>query len=252
MRNELSTEQIESNLASVRTRIAQAAERAGRDPESIGLVVVTKGYPASAVRAAHGLGLRRFGENRIEEALPKLDELADLDQLEWHMVGHVQSRKAGPVAERFDLVHSVDRMKLARRLNRFAAEAGRRLPVLLECNVSGEQSKAGWPMSEQAEWPDLLPTFGEVLALQSLEVRGLMTMAPLSADQERIRAVFRALHDLRDLLEQEHPGHWQELSMGMSSDFEVAVEEGATLVRIGQAIFGPRTCESKPLAGSGR
>jgi pyridoxal phosphate enzyme (YggS family) len=238
--DKIKSEQIEAGLASVRARIAQAAERVRRDPEDVGLVAVTKGYPPSFIRLAHALGLRNFGENRVEEALPKLDELADLDGLVWHMVGHVQSRKARAVAPRFDIVHSVDRMKLALRLDRFAGEAGRRLPVLLECNVSGEISKAGWALSERDAWQGVLPVFGEVLAQQNLEVRGLMTMAPFTADHERVREVFRSLRELRDYLEQELPGHWQELSMGMSSDFEIAIEEGATLVRVGQAIFGPR------------
>ena len=148
---------MEANLASVRMRIAQAAERAGRDPNDVRLVAVTKGYPAAYVRQAHGLGLRHFGENRVEEALPKLDALSDLDGVAWHMIGHVQSRKAGAVAPRFDLVHSVDRMKLAQRLDRFAGEAGRRLPVLLECNVSGEQSKSGWPLWQPEAWQPALP-----------------------------------------------------------------------------------------------
>ncbi len=236
----ISSDQIEANLASVRARIAQAAGRAGRDPGGVELVAVTKGYPPSAVRLAHALGLRQFGENRVEEALPKMDELADLEGLVWHMVGSIQSRKARAVAPRFDLVHSVDRMKLVLRLDRFAGEAGRRLPILLECNVSGEESKAGWALSEPEAWPRVLSVFEEVLALQDLEVRGLMTMAPFTADHERVREVFRTLRELRDYLELELPGHWQELSMGMSSDFEIAVEEGATLVRVGQAIFGPR------------
>jgi len=231
---------IKSNLASVLDRLVQAAEKAGRKAEDVRLVAVTKGYPASYIRAAHELGIRRFGENRVEEAIPKLDELSDLTDLEWHMVGHVQSRKAREVAPRFDLVHSVDRLRLALRLNRFAAETERVLPILLECNVSGEASKAGWMLSRREDWPGVVPELGEILQMQNLEVRGLMTMAPLSTDESIVRGVFRMLRELREFLEKTLPGHWKELSMGMSSDFEIAIEQGATLVRGGQAIFGPR------------
>lgn len=231
---------IKSNLASVLDRLAQAAEKAGRTAEDVRLVAVTKGYPASYIRAAHELGIRRFGENRVDEAIPKLDELSDLPDLEWHMVGHVQSRKAREVAPRFDLVHSVDRLRLALRLNRFAAETERVLPILLECNVSGEASKAGWMLSRREHWPGVVPELREILQMQNLEVRGLMTMAPLSTDESIVRGVFRMLRELREFLEKTLPGHWKELSMGMSSDFEIAIEQGATLVRVGQAIFGPR------------
>ena len=238
---EQSEQQIENRLGAVRSRIIEAANRAGRRPEEIELVAITKGYPADFIRIAHNLGLRHFGENRVEEALPKLDALTDMKDLVWHMVGHVQSRKAKDVAPHFALVHSVDRLKLARRLDRFAGEADRRLPVLLECNVSGEQSKAGWALWERDQWSQVLPLFSEVLAMEHLEVRGLMTMAPWTSDMDRVRAVFQNLRELRDFLEVHLPGHWQALSMGMSSDYEIAIEEGATLVRIGQAIFGPRT-----------
>jgi pyridoxal phosphate enzyme (YggS family) len=232
---------IADHLDSVRSRMAKAAQRAGRNPGDIALVAITKGYPIDFIRIAHDLGLQQFGENRVEEALPKLDALTDLEDLVWHMVGHVQSRKAKDVAPNFDLVHSVESLKLARRLDRFAGEADRRLPVLLECNVSGEQSKAGWALWERDHWPQILPVFSEVLAMEHLDVRGLMTMAPWTSDWQVVRTVFRNLRELRDVLEAELPGHWQALSMGMSSDFEIAIEEEATLVRIGQAIFGPRT-----------
>jgi len=233
--------QIESNLAAVRSRITQAAARAGRETGHVRLVAVTKGYPASYIRLAHGMGVRHFGENRVEDALPKLDALADVEDIAWHMIGHVQSRKAKSVAPRFALVHSLDRLKLAQRLDRFALEAERRLPVLLECNVSGEQSKAGWALWERDQWTEFLPLLEQVLALENIEVRGLMTMAPFTDDSARVRTAFSRLRELREYLEEHLPGHWQELSMGMSSDFEIAIEEGATLVRVGQAIFGPRS-----------
>jgi pyridoxal phosphate enzyme (YggS family) len=233
-------QEIQKHLGSVQSRIAEAAKRAGRKREEIELVAITKGYPTEFIRIAHDFGLHHFGENRVEEALPKLDALTDLEDTTWHMVGHVQSRKAKAVAPRFDLVHSVDSLKLARRLDRFAGEASRCLPVLLECNVSGEQSKAGWALWERDQWSQILPLFSEVLAMEHLEVRGLMTMAPWTSDMDRVREVFKNLRELRDFLETHLPGHWQALSMGMSSDFEIAIEEGATLVRIGQAIFGTR------------
>jgi pyridoxal phosphate enzyme (YggS family) len=240
MPDEQKRKRIEDNLAAVSERIEQAAERAGRAVEQVRLVAVTKGYPSSYIRAAYALGHHRFGENRVEEAIAKLDELADLSDLEWHMVGQIQSRKARMVAPRFDMVHSVDRIKLARRLDHYAAEAGRVLPVLLECNVSGEQSKAGWMLPRREDWPVVLPEIQEILAMEYLDVRGLMTMAPFIADESVVRRTFRRLRELRDYLEERIAGHWQELSMGMSSDFEIAIEEGATLVRVGQAIFGPR------------
>jgi len=233
--------QIESNLAAVRSRIAKAAARAGRDPGHVRLVAVTKGYPSSYIRLAQGMGVRHFGENRVEEALPKLDALADVEDIAWHMICHVQSRKTKLVAPRFALVHSLDRLKLAQRLDRFALEAERRLPVLLECNVSGEQSKAGWALWERDQWTKFLPLLEEVLALENLEISGLMTMAPFTNDHAWVRTVFSRLRELGEYLEERFPGHWQELSMGMSSDFEIAIEEGATLVRVGQAIFGPRS-----------
>jgi pyridoxal phosphate enzyme (YggS family) len=169
-----------------------------------------------------------------------MDALADLHDLEWHMVGHIQSRKAREIAPRFDIVHSVDSTKLAGRLDRFAGQAQRRLHVLLECNVSGETSKEGWALAQREQWPCALPGFEEILALPNLEVRGLMTMAPFTREESIIRPVFRALRELRDYLDAALPGHWKELSMGMSSDFEIAIEEGATIIRVGQAIFGPR------------
>ncbi len=221
-------------------RIARAARRAGRRPEDVQLVVVTKGHPLDAVRQVVEAGARHLGENYLEEALPKIEALQG-EHLTWHMIGHVQSRKARPVAEHFAWVHSVDRMKLARRLSAFAAESGRSLPVLLECNVSGEASKFGWAAWEARSWPALAESLAPLLELPALEVRGLMTMAPFVDDPEEVRPVFRRLRSLRDFLARKFPHlPWEHLSMGMSGDFEVAVEEGATFVRVGTAIMGPR------------
>jgi pyridoxal phosphate enzyme (YggS family) len=235
---------LAENVAALRRRITEAAERAGRDPTAVTLVAVSKTHPPATIRAAADCGLSDFGENRVEEALPKL---AELPVLRWHMVGHVQSRKAKDVAQAgFALVHSVDTLKLAERLSRFAVEVGRVQDVLLECNVSGEASKAGFGAHDPAAWPALLDEFGKVVALPGLRVRGLMTMAPLDTDHVTARPYFRRLRELRDAA-RERAAHerwlqtdWAALSMGMTDDFEGAIAEGATLVRIGRAIFGER------------
>jgi len=181
-----------------------------------------------------------LGENRVEEAVPKQEQLSDLEGIEWHMVGHIQSRKATTVAEAFDLVHSVDRSKIAQRLNRAAEQVGRRLPVLLECNVSGEAAKYGWALAQESSWPGIVDEFADLVRLPNLEILGLMTMAPMTNTPESVRPVFRRLRQLQEFLCQSLPAEWSELSMGMTDDFEIAVEEGATILRIGRAIFGPR------------
>jgi pyridoxal phosphate enzyme (YggS family) len=234
-------EQIGTNLAGVRTRIAAAAARVGRDGSGIQLVVVTKGHPAKIVRRAYAAGVRVFGENRVQEALAKQAQLADLQDASWHMIGHIQSRKAKNVIPNFAMVHSIDRPKIANMLDRFAAEHNVRLPVLLECNVSGEEAKFGWPLSERGSWQSRLAQLRAIAELPHLDVRGLMTMAPWLPEQDVVRAVFRRLRELSCFLEDNIPGYWQELSMGMTDDYEVAVEEGATIVRIGRAILGSLT-----------
>jgi pyridoxal phosphate enzyme (YggS family) len=231
---------VAGNLERVRERIAAAARRAGRSPETIRLVAVTKNQPLDQARLAYALGLREFGENRVEEALPRQAALADLEGIHWHMIGHVQSRKARDVAPAFALVHSVDRIKIARALDERAAEAGRRLPVLLECNLSGEATKEGWPLAERSGWEAIVAPFEAVCSLPHLEVQGLMTMAPWTDRPETARPVFAKLRELQAVLAARIPGRWAELSMGMTDDFEVAIEEGATIVRIGRAIFGER------------
>ena len=224
---------IAERVAAVRERIAQAAARAGRDPASVALVAVSKTVPAHRVYAAYLTGIRDFGENRVEEALPKQDELpADIG---WHMIGHIQSRKARDVVGHFSLVHSLDSLDLAETLQRRADMAAARVPVLVEVNVAGEESKYGFAPS------DLPAAVGALQALDRLAVRGLMTMAPIVGDPEAARPVFRDLRDLRDRLRAAYPAlALDELSMGMTDDFEVAIEEGATLVRVGRAIFGER------------
>ncbi len=231
---------VAGNLERVRARIGAAAQRAGRPPESIRLVAVTKNQPIDLVRQAYALGVREFGENRVGETVPRQAALADLEGIRWHMIGHVQSRKARDVAPAFALVHSVDRIKIARALDERAGEAGRRLPVLLECNLSGEATKEGWPLAEKSAWEAILSPFEAVCSLPHLEVQGLMTMAPWTERPETARPVFAQLRELQAFLAARIPARWAELSMGMTDDFEVAIEEGATIVRIGRAIFGER------------
>ena len=233
---------LEGNLRVVQEQIAAAAHRAGRDPAEVVLVAVTKTQPPSVIQIAYELGLRHFGENRVEEAETKLAGLPE--DITWHMIGHIQSRKAQRVVSLFDTVHSVDSVKLARRLERFGADRSGPLPVLLECNVSGEQSKYGFDASrweaDIAQWNAIVASVKEILALPGLRVSGLMTMAPIVADPEQVRPVFSRLRRLRDELAKAFPqADWGQLSMGMTDDFQVAIEEGATMVRVGRAIFEP-------------
>lgn len=227
-------ERYEQTLA----RIAAAEKRAGRATGSTKLVVVTKSQPREVVEAAVEAGVKILGENYPEEAVGKIQAIGAAG-VEWHMIGHVQSRKAGLIPENFSLLHSLDSLKLATRLDRFAA--GRVLPVLLEFNVGDEASKFGWSASDETRWPALLAEIDIILKLKNLRVRGLMTMPPLFTEPERARPYFQKLRRLRDLLAGRFPSaDWSQLSMGTSADFEAGVEEGATLVRVGTAIVGPR------------
>jgi pyridoxal phosphate enzyme (YggS family) len=231
------TAAIAANLADVRMQIAAAAQQAGRALDEITLVAASKTQPMAAIVAAYAAGQRDFGENRLEELWPKMAEAqrSGLHDIRWHMIGTIQSRKTaaavGPVA----LIHSVDRTKIAERLSRDAGAAGHVMEILLEINVSGEASKHGFTPAT------VLEEAAAVLALPGVRVRGLMTMAPFVDAPEAARPVFRALRLLRDELAQRYPAaDWRSLSMGMSNDFPVAIAEGATLVRIGTAIFGAR------------
>ena len=222
-------------------QIAVAARKAGRNPDEVRLLAVTKRQPLSLVRATIDAGITLMGENYPEEAVDKQQSLGPENKVEWHMIGHVQSRKANLVAGNFALLHSLDSLKLARRLDRFSAEAGVRLPVLLQFNVGGEESKSGWGASGDRLWDAFRPDVEAILALENLVVQGLMTMPPFFDDAELVRPYFRQLRRLRDYLAVQHPQEkWDQLSMGTSGDFHVAVEEGATIVRLGQAILGPR------------
>lgn len=237
----MNDQMLRDNIAKVLERIAAAEQRAGRAGQ-VTLVAVSKTQPAEAVAAAYWCGLRLFGENRIEEAGPKAEAVralltqktpATARSPEWHMIGHLQSRKAADVFPWAAMVHSVDTVRLAARLSR-AAPAGT-LPILLEVNVSGEASKAGFRPGE------IESAVEAIAALPGLRIDGLMTMAPIVEQAEQARPVFQGLRRLRDELARSYPAlPWTHLSMGMTDDFEVAIEEGATLVRIGRALFGER------------
>jgi len=232
---------IRENHQRVLDRIAAAARRSNREPDETRLVVVTKTQPIEIVEAALEAGIRIFGENYPEEGVTKIQAFPLQSGVEWHMIGHVQSRKARLVADHFELLHSLDSLKLAHRLDRFAAEQDRVLPALLEFNVGGEESKSGWDASDEARWNVFHPQIAELLDLPNLHIHGLMTMPPLGTDPEESRQFFIRLRRLRDHLASQFPQTaWRELSMGTSTDFEVAVEEGATLVRVGTAIVGAR------------
>jgi pyridoxal phosphate enzyme (YggS family) len=237
---------IAERIAQVRERIAAAAHTAGRDPASVTLVAVSKTHPPEVVATAVAAGITDLGENRVQEAVSKIAALADLrPQPRWHLIGHLQRNKAGPAAEHFALVHAVDSLRLAEALDRRAAALGRRLPILLQFNVSGEASKEGFDLphgaANRASFEALLPELEQLLALPALEVRGLMTIAPIVEDPDAARPIFRTLRELRDELAQIFPqATWNELSMGMTDDFPAAIAEGATIVRVGRAIFGAR------------
>jgi len=235
-------ESIRGRYISTREKIASAAIRGGRDPNSIKLVVVTKSQPPEVVQAAIEAGVRILGENYAEEGAAKIQAVGNRSAVEWHMIGHVQSRKAQTVVRNFDFMHSLDGLKLAGRLDRFSAEAGRILPVLLEFNVGGEESKSGWPAWDETRWPSLLEDIDAITRLRNLNVRGLMSMPPIGDSAEESRPYFRKMVGLQQVLSSQFPQvDFSQLSMGTSLDYEIAVEEGATLVRIGTAIVGPRT-----------
>jgi pyridoxal phosphate enzyme (YggS family) len=217
---------IRANLERVRERVARAAERAGRRAEDVLLVGVSKTVDVARIRAAIAAGLGALGENRVQEARDKINELGRTAR--WHLVGHLQTNKVRDALELFDVIHSVDRIDLARELDRRARAKGRTIDAFVQVNVGGELSKGGWP-------PEAVETaVGAISALAGLKLRGLMTIPPAVERAEDARTWFRTLRKLA-----ERHG-LPELSMGMSADFEVAIEEGATMVRVGTAIFGPR------------
>jgi pyridoxal phosphate enzyme (YggS family) len=230
---------ISENVAAVRERIAAAARRAGRNPDDVALMAVSKTQPPERVREAFDAGQRLFGENRVQEFATKAAALLDLHDAEWHMIGHLQTNKAANTAELFRAVDSVDSLKLAEKLNTAARALSRKLSVLIEINVGGETAKSGVP-PDSGELEYLLLA---VPRLDALMFRGLMTVPPFTDDPEGARPYFRKLRELRDTIAaRKLPAvAMDELSMGMSHDFEIAIEEGSTCVRVGTAIFGTRS-----------
>ncbi len=226
-------ERLTASLPDIRDRISTAAQRSGRGSDDVTLVAVTKGHPIEAVEVALSHGLFDLGENRTEELARKRAAVED-GRIRWHMIGHVQRRKAQGLVGRADLVHSIDSVRLAERLSKAAVEAGEVVPVLVQVNTSGEESKAGF------QGGALRDEVSRVLALPGLAVRGLMTMAPFTSDEALLRLTFegaRILHEELRALEGYCGDH---LSMGMTNDFEIAIEEGSTMIRIGTALFGKR------------
>ncbi|MCI0394710.1 MAG: YggS family pyridoxal phosphate-dependent enzyme [Chloroflexi bacterium] len=244
---------IAERYAALQEQIAQAAARAGRRPEAITLVAVTKTWPAAVVVAAYQAGMRHFGENRPEELAAKRPEVeARLGRdsgITWHLIGPVQSRKSDLAADYADVFHALDRLKIARRLSERLQENGRgNLPVFLEVNVSGEAAKAGLECSRWEEEPAQRRALQEVATavagLPGLQPLGLMTMAPWQVEEATIRSVFRRTKALAEWLQAAVPqAGWSALSMGMTDDFVSAIEEGATHIRVGRALFGPRSDE---------
>jgi hypothetical protein len=228
---------IAKNVASVRERIATACARVGRQRESVHLMAVSKTYPAGAIREAYDAGIRLFGENRVQEFAGKAPELKEL-AAEFHLIGHLQTNKSAKALELFDAIDSVDSIRLARKLDSDAARVDKRLPVLVEINTGGEEAKSGFA-PDSLELDELLSTAAQ---FEHLIIHGLMTIPPHTEDPQGARPYFRMLRELRDRITRRHLANVsvEELSMGMSHDFEVAIEEGSTCVRIGTAIFGER------------
>ena len=224
---------LAANVEAIQQRLNAACDRAGRDPSSVQLMAVSKGHPPEAITAVAETGIRLFGESKVQEAKVKIPQC--LGNLHWQMIGHLQSNKAKDAVHLFELIQSVDSLGLAQELNKRAEQMAKTLPVLLEVNVAGESSKFGYgPESVIAE-------LDQLNALPRLELHGLMTIAPWSQDAERVRPFFRKLRELKERCEEKLGAPLPILSMGMSGDFEVAIEEGSTLVRVGTAIFGERT-----------
>jgi hypothetical protein len=230
---------LAANLETIRQRIRTACERAGRNPDSVTMLAVTKMQPPEVVQAAAKLGLILFGENKVQEAKAKMPLCPG--NLRWHMIGHLQSNKCRDAVELFKMIQSVDSLSLAQEINKRAEQAARTLPVLLEVNVAGEASKFGYRPEQ------LLAELKELNALPRIEIHGLMTVPPWSPEAEKARPHFRRLREIKVQCEQILGAPLPHLSMGMSGDFEIAIEEGATMVRIGTELFGPRA-KAKPRA----
>ena len=228
---------LAANLETIRQRIRAACDRAGRNPDSVTLLAVTKSQPPEVVQAAAGLGLTLFGENKVQEAKAKIPLCPG--KLRWHFIGHLQSNKCREAVELFEMIQRVDSLSLAQEINKRAEQAARTMPVLMEVNVADEASKFGYRPEQ------LLAELKELNALPRIEIHGLMTVPPWSAEAEKTRPHFRRLREIKAQCEQTLGAPLPHLSMGMSGDFEIAIEEGATIVRVGTALFGPRA-NAKP------
>ncbi len=226
-------DRLKETLPRVQETISTAAERAGRNPADITLVAVSKGHPSEAITAALEAGLRDLGENRVEELTVKGPDFLGRD-VRWHMIGQLQRRKAAGALEWAHLIHSVDSVRLGERLDRIVAESGKSVRVLAQVNVSGEEAKTGFSLAEAVEGVHRL------VELPRLEVMGLMTMAPFDAEEGALRTVFAGLRELAERLKGVSAYRGTELSMGMSNDFGLAIEEGSTMIRVGSALFGKR------------
>lgn len=223
---------LSANLQNIRQRIRSACDRAGRTADSVAFQAVSKGQPPDAVQAAAQLGVTLFGENRVQEAKTKIGLCPG--NLHWHMIGHLQSNKCRDAVHLFEMIQSVDSFALAADINKWADKAAKTMPILVEVNVAGESSKFGYAPGK------LLAELSQLNSLNKIEVHGLMTVAPVATDPEKIRPVFRKLRELKEGCEQILGAPLPHLSMGMSADFDVAIEEGATIIRVGSAFFGPR------------
>lgn len=235
---------VAENLARVREQIENAALRAGRSPNEITLVAVSKTFPPELVVQAHHAGAREIGENRVEEAgekIPAVKLLLGKDTLRWHLIGHLQRRKARGAVALFDVIQSVDSLRLAETVQRAALESKKQMPILLQVNVANDPNKFGFDLNARDAF---VQDVRKIVSLPNVRVHGLMTIGPLVDKPEQARPFFRALRELRDELARAFPTtEWRELSMGMTDDFAVAIQEGATIVRIGRAIFGQRSIE---------
>jgi len=235
------TGQIRSNYLTVRDQIDARVKLVHREPGSVKLVVVTKGQPVEKMQALIDSGARWIGENYPEETAEKLSALHDIQNIEWHMIGHIQSRKIKYLVQHFDVVESVESLETAQKLNSRFEDAKRKIKILLEVNVSGEATKQGFDLVNRKDWGRFVDYVGEIETLPALDLVGLMTIPPLGDDAETSRAYFRLLREVLEYVNlHKHGRALSELSMGTSFDYLVAVEEGATIVRVGEAIMGAR------------
>jgi len=232
----LDSQTIQNNLLIIKERIVQAAQKTGRRAEDIQIVAVTKTFPATLVRQAYTAGLRNFGENRVQEAIPKIIALQDCPEISWHMIGHLQSNKVRKAIENFAMIQSVDSLDLCNKIANISRALGRKVDILLEVNVSGEATKSGLPPEK------VFSVVEQVAEVPELILRGLMTVGPLTNDRDRIRRAFANLKGIFDKIAESriNTGQFKLISMGMTDDYEIAIEEGSNMIRLGRAIFGER------------